>query len=313
MSVLLLTSSAAALEPIRIVLHANAAVDGDAITLGEAAAIEGADQALVDQLQSLEVGRAPLPGQSLLLHRHQVELRLKQHDLDPDRFEIQDAGPVKVLRNHKSISPERIAAVVRDHIQKYAPWSAEQMTIRPIQYNQSHRVPPGEVAFRVTAPKHVAWVGAVPFRVQILVDGQTVQRASVPTYIEVWQDVLLAAKPLGRNQPITAEDVKIERMNMARVPTSAILDMGQAVGRRANRPIAVNSVLRSDQMDLPPVIRRGDVVQVVAESDTLRITTQAVAQDSGGVGEMIRVMNARSRQNIHAEVVNGQTVRVMLQ
>ena len=72
-------------------------------------------------------------------------------------------------------------------------------------------------------------------------------------------------------------------------------------------------MLRSDQMDLPPVIRRGDVVQVVAESDTLRITTQAVAQDSGGVGEMIRVMNARSRQNIHAEVVNGQTVRVTFQ
>lgn len=302
--------TATATAPIRIVLSPDATVDEDVITLGTVADIQGLDGAALERLQAVEVGRSPLPGQSLLVHRGQIEMRLKQNDMDPARFDIRDSGPVKVLRNHHGVTAERIVEAVRSHIETHAPWSAEQMTLRPIRYHQDHRVPPGRVTFQVNAPKHVNWLGAVPFRVNILVDGQVAQRVSVPTYIEVWQEVVLAAKPLGRNQPITAADVKTERMNLARVPSSAVFDPQDVLGQRTSRPLAANSVLRSDHIHQPPVIRRGDVVQVVVESERLRITTQAVAQENGGVGETIRLLNARSRKDIHARVVDGQTVEI---
>jgi flagella basal body P-ring formation protein FlgA len=307
---ILLAAAPATADPLQISLSPKADVDAETILLGQIAQIQGGEAGQVESLQKIELGRAPLPGQSLILYRPQIEARLKQNGIDPAQCRIVDAGPVKVIRNHAGISDAEIRAAVEAHIQAHAPWQADQMKVRPITYNQSHKLPPGKVSLQVVAPKHTDWLGAVPFQVRLLVDGQPVKRTSVSAYIEVWQEVVLAAKPLGRNQPITREDLTIQTMNMAGVPANAIMNLDQVIGRRANRAIAVNSVLRVDQVDLPPVVRKGDVVQVLAESAQLRITTQAVAQENGGVGQKIQVMNVASKKNVHARVIDAQTVKV---
>ncbi|MFZ1984881.1 MAG: flagellar basal body P-ring formation chaperone FlgA [Desulfatitalea sp.] len=307
---LLLVGSAAAADPVQITMGPKAAVDNETIRLGKIADISGGDAGQAEALREIEIGRAPLPGQSLLIHRSHIEMRLKQNNIDPDQYRISDAGPVKVTRNHIGVTDAQIRGAVESFIQTHAPWSADQMKIRPIEYSQSHKLPPGEVTLQVMAPKHSDWLGAVPFQVQLLVDGEAVKRTSVPAYIEVWQEVVLAAKPLGRNQPITREDLQIQTMNLARVPSNAIVHVDQVLGRRANRAIAVNSVLRIDQVELPPIVRKGDVVQVLAESARLKITTQAVAQENGAIGQKIQVMNVGSKKNIHAQVIDAQTVRI---
>jgi flagella basal body P-ring formation protein FlgA len=120
----------------------------------------------------------------------------------------------------------------------------------------------------------------------------------------------MTAKPLGKYQPIDADDIRIKRVNLARVPSNAIMDANQVLGRRPNRNIAANCVLRNDQVELPPVIKRGDVVQVVAESSILRIEAKAMAKENGVVGDRIQVMNLRSKKIIYAQVMDGQTVEV---
>jgi len=307
---ILLAVTAAAADPVQITLAPKAAVDEESILLGRIAQIQGGEADQAETIGQIDLGRAPLPGQSLLLYRHQVETRLKQNGIDPAQCRIVDAGPVKVIRNHAEVSDAAIRDAVEAYIHTRAPWKAAQMKIRPIAYNQSHKLPPGKVRLQVVAPKHTDWLGAVPFQVRLLVDGQAVKRMSVPAYIEVWQEVVLTAKPLGRNQPIDRADLDLQRMNMAGVPVNAIVSLDQAIGRRANRAIAVNSVLRTDQVDLPPIVRKGDVVQVLAESAQLKITTQAVAQENGGVGEKIQVINVASKKKVHARILDAQTVKV---
>jgi len=299
-----------AAEPAVIDLRSTAQVDGESILLGQVAEIVSDNSDQADVLRNVELGRAPLPGQSLLIHRSQIEMRLKHNGVDPQQYRIADQGPIKVLRNQEIISAEQIRAAVEAFIKAHAPWSADQMTIRPIHYAQDHGLPCGRLSIQITAPKHTDWLGAVPFKVIMRVDGREVKRTSVPAYIEVWQEVILAGKPLGRNQPITAGDIRAERMNLARVPANAVVRKDQVLGRRANRSIAVNSVLRLDQVDSPPVVRKGDVVQVLAESNLLRITTQGVAQGDAGIGERIRVLNMASKKKIHARVVDAQMVQV---
>ena len=308
--ILIMATMAAAANPLQISLVPKATVDEENILLGRIAEITGGEAGQAETAGQIDLGRAPLPGQSVILRRNQVEARLKQNGIDPTQCRIVDAGPVKIIRNYAGVSDTQIQAAVQAFIQAHAPWQPDQMKIRPIEYNQTHKLPPGKVSLQVTAPKHTDWLGAVPFQVQLLVDGQAVKRTTVSAYIEVWQEVVLAAKPLGRNQPITREDLQVENMNMARVPTNAILSVDQVLGRRANRAIAINSILRVDQVDLPPVVRKGDVVQVLAESAQLKITTQAVAQENGGLGERIQVMNVASKKNVHARIIDRQTVRV---
>jgi flagellar basal body P-ring formation protein FlgA len=291
-------------------LPAQAMVDAETIHLGRIAQISGGPAGQADALQSIEVGRVSHPGQSVLIHRSQIEMRLKQNGIDPELCRIEDQGPVKVLRSHAVLTSEKIRETVTAFIKAHAPWDHDQMVIRPIQYQQDHVLPSGRANIEIAPPKHTDWLGAIPFRVTIIVEGKPVHRINVPAYIEVWQEVLLAAKPLGRNQPITPADIRTEKMNLARIPANALLRMDQVLGRRANRSIAINSVLRADQIDTPPVVRKGNVVQVLAESAQVKISTLGVAQEDGAIGAHIRVMNIASRKHIHARVLDSQTVQV---
>jgi flagella basal body P-ring formation protein FlgA len=162
----------------------------------------------------------------------------------------------------------------------------------------------------VTPPKHTDWIGAIPFRVDALVDGRLVRRLSVSTHIEVWSDVYVTAKPLGRNQPIRPSDIKVKRMNLSRTPSNAVLHKDQILGKRTKRAIAINAILTTSQIEMPPVIRKGDVVQLIAEGPLLKVTTRGVAKEKGGIGERIRVVNLNSKRIVHAQIVNHSTVRV---
>lgn len=210
----------------------------------------------------------------------------------------------------QTIGPEKIRAAVQQYIHHHAPWNPEQLNISKINYNRPLNVPSGKIAFQVSVPKHTDWLGAIPFKVAVVVDGQKVNRITVPANIEVWSDVVMTTKPLGKYQPIGRDDIQIKKMDLARVPSSVLVNIDQVLGRRTNRNIAANCILRRDQVEIPPVIKRGDLVQVVAESPLLKISVKAMAKENGIQGDRIKVVNLRSKKAIYAQVVDEQTVRV---
>ena len=61
---------------------------------------------------------------------------------------------------------------------------------------------------------------------------------------------------------------------------------------------------------MPPVIRKGDVIQIVAETAALKLTTQGVAKEDGGIGERIRIVNTNSSKVIYARIMDAHTVSV---
>jgi flagella basal body P-ring formation protein FlgA len=209
-----------------------------------------------------------------------------------------------------AVAPAAVNAAVKAFILHHAPWKPDQLKITRLTFDQELTLPAGKIGFRVTAPKHTDWLGPIPFRVAILVDGQETVKVVAPATIEVWSDVVVAVKPLGKYQPIEADDIVVKKMNLARVPANVIVKAEQAIGLRARHNIAANCVLRGDQIESPPVVVRGDMVQMIAESAVMKIAVKGMAKESGAVGERIRVMNLSSKKIVYAQVKDEQTVLV---
>jgi flagella basal body P-ring formation protein FlgA len=218
--------------------------------------------------------------------------------------------PKKPAKPDTVIAPAAVNAAVKAFIMRRAPWKPDQLKITRLTFDQELTVPSGDIGYRVTAPKHTDWLGPIPFCVHILVDGREALKVHAPATIEVWSDVVLTVKPLGKYQPIEADDIIVKKMNLARVPANVVVRADQVLGLRARHSIAANCLLRNDQIESLPVIRRGDVVQMIAESDVLKVAAKGMAKENGAVGERIRVMNLRSRKIIYAQVLNEQTVQV---
>jgi flagellar basal body P-ring formation protein FlgA len=303
-------ASAQAQEPTLIELRQAASVSGQMVLLKDIADIRTHNPELIEKLGQIEIVRAPMVGQTRWVMIEQVERQFKQLGLDPRAYQWSATGPTKVERCTVSFGADKIRAVVERYIRSHAPWNQDQLKIRAIKFNRDLDVPPGKISLLVQTPKHSDWLGAVLFSVDVKVNGHVSQRVSVPVNIEVWSDVVLAAKPLGKYQPITAQGIQVVKMNLASVPANAILNADEVIGQRTRSNIAVNSVLRSDQVEMPPLVKRGDMVQAIAASAAMKISVQAMVKENGVKGEMIRVLNLRSKKIIYAQVVDAQTVSV---
>ena len=95
------------------------------------------------------------------------------------------------------------------------------------------------------------------------------------------------------------------------MPSNIVTDYDAILGKRTKRAINANTVLRSNLIEFPPIVKRGDVVTVIAESGGLRITALGLVKGrEGRRGERIKVENLDSKRTLYAQVVDSKTVKV---
>jgi flagella basal body P-ring formation protein FlgA len=148
--------------------------------------------------------------------------------------------------------------------------------------------------------------------VRFFCNGKEVRKETVSARIDVLADVVLSGRPLARYETITAEDLRLEPMNLASLPATVILDPADAIGKRTRRKLPTGMPLRTDLIEIPPLVKQGDIVMIVAESAGLKITTLGKVKGQAGQGEKVVVENLDSRKQIHVTVMDAKTVRVDL-
>jgi flagellar basal body P-ring formation protein FlgA len=296
--------------PLRIDLAETARVDGDQILLGQIARLHGGDAALIERLNSLDVGRSPMPGHSRRVDTRHLKLRLKRQGLAAGSVRFTGVNTVTVTRQALRIARERIEAVVGDWVWAHQPWPREQVRIRRIQTVGEVTLPAGAVTYRIDAPERPDFLKALPVVIHFKVDGRDAKRVWASVTLEVIAPVVVSRTPLARYQTIDETDIQVRMMDMAALSGPVITDPAAVVGKRMRRNIAANTALRTDLVEFPPLVRRGDVVTIVAESDGLRITARGEVRKKGRQGERIGVVNLDSGKTIYARVLDPRTVRV---
>jgi len=291
-------------------VRAASEIEGDRILLGDIAVIEAADPALEHQLAHMAVGKAPLPGMVRTIDQQYLITRLKQHRMDPGRLNLHLPERIQVSRRAMRIAGERIEAMVRRFLAGKMPWDPSDCRITAVQTASEVILPSGRLTCRIVPSGNVKYMGSVPLSVVFDVDGHQEKKVWATATIEVMAEVVVARKPLGRYKLITADDVAPRKMNLARLPGNVITTLDGVVGQRVKRTIAVNQVLRSDLIELPPLVNRGDIVTIVAETNNLQVSTLGEVQQKGCRGERIRVENLDSQKEVFALVVDAQTVKV---
>ncbi len=286
-------------------------VNRDEIRLEDISRVTGHDLKLVQKLKGVEIGRTPLPGKSRRIDEAQIRLRLKQLDIDASRVGLNVPDNAEVVRGFTLVSKEKIHEVVLAYIRQNMPLKNNKMRIKGIQIRKDIILPKGVITFKVEPPPNTNFSGKVPLAVSINVEGKLERKVWAVADIEVLKEVIVTKRPLGRSREITEDDIDLREMDLAKLPSNTFTDYEDILGKRTRKAIGVNTVLRADMIGLPPLVKRGDVVVVVAESAGLRITALGVVKGrEGRQGERIRVENLDSKKSIYAQVVDSKTVKV---
>lgn len=120
--------------------------------------------------------------------------------------------------------------------------------------------------------------------------------------------LLVARQTLNRDQALSAEDVKVERQELARHDRGFFGRVEQVVGQSAKRRIRPGQMLTNDLLAAPLWVRRGEPVTIVARHDGIEASTLGVALANGREGDIVRVRNRSSEKIIDVQVIGDGVV-----
>ena len=307
-AILLLLSTSAHCSLLCLTLQTTAAVNGENVRLGDVARLNNrnANQAILKTV----VGRSPNPGQTRFVSADYIRIRLRQAGFDTDTITFEGPQDVKVSRPWASLPVERIRTAVDGAIRSRMPWNTEDVTVSDIQFDETVQLPVGNLTYRIVPKRHEDFLGSTILALHLFVNGEPIRKMWVNATISVMADVVTVVRPLGKHQHIELEDIRVERRDLAGLGSGTVRSVEEALGNRATRMIYPGTVLQTGMIDQPPVVKRGDVVKIIAETGMMTITATGIVKQQGRKGEMVRVMNTGSNRVILARVTGPDAVAV---
>ena len=291
--------------------HEKAVVAEDKIYLGQICTVTGKNGEGVRSLEKILLGKAPQPGNVRRIDVDYIRLRLKQADLDLSKITLRVPHNIEVARATVTVSRKEIKKAVYDYIRANIPWDKDRVRINSVQVDSDVVLPKGNVSYRIEPLRNTDFRGKVPLPIHFSVNGLFQKRILAMADISVLAEVVVLRKSVSRYHRITDHDIELREKDLSGTRSNVITDPEEVLGQRAKRSIAAGTILRPDLIEYPPLVKRGDVVLMVAESAGLRITALGVVdQREGRRGEKIKVENMDSKKSIYARVVDAKTVEI---
>lgn len=116
--------------------------------------------------------------------------------------------------------------------------------------------------------------------------------------------------PLRQGDVISVNDIDYIDMHSNAVSSNTIIDEAKLIGQTPRRGIAAMKPITVGDVQMPVVIKKGDLVTMTLKNNAINLTAQGRAMDDGAAGEPIRVMNTTSKQVIGAVVTGPQMVSI---
>ncbi|MEE3047671.1 MAG: flagellar basal body P-ring formation chaperone FlgA [Pseudomonadota bacterium] len=285
-----------------ILLKPDALVEGQYVTLGDL--FTGIDPQQAD----IAVAHAPQPGKQVVLDYRWLYGIAQRHNINWRPRTTADQ--VLVTRASQIITIDEIRDAVEialvDHgIQRpfTVDLSSENFQIHlPVDALNNVDVTALEVNSRTQ--RFVASVTAAAQTAQqrtYRISGKYYPLSSVPVLVE----------PVSRGQIIRPDQVEYRDFRSERVPSGAIRDINDVIGKEVVRAGTPNEPLLFRDLTNPILVRRGALVTIRLVTANMSLTARGKALENGSKGDVIRVVNQSSNKTIQVEVVAENEVRAL--
>lgn len=145
-----------------------------------------------------------------------------------------------------------------------------------------------------------------------LIAEQGARRWYVSVRVHWMAEAIVTRKNIPARTLLTMDMMTKSRTDIAGHSGNWWNDARELAGMRLNRPLAAGAMIQSNQVTMPPLVKRGDTVTIILEAGGLHIRTEGTALRSAVAGERIMVRNMRSQEIIQAVVEKAGLVRVSL-
>jgi len=177
---------------------------------------------------------------------------------------------------------------------------------------ESIGVPDGKITYRLTNQLLCSTPGKKFVLAVLVVDGTECGNVKMYGNLHFWGTVVLASHSISRRTIISAEDIETDFRDISMLGDSLIGNPEQAIGKQLYKSLRAGDIIFAHLLKAPPLVKRGDMVTIIAKSGGLQVSAPGEAKNAGAIGEIVRVKNLMSRRILQARVVDEGMVEIDL-
>ncbi len=200
--------------------------------------------------------------------------------------------------------------IIRSHIVSTTEWRPEEIEIRSIRNLNRFERPAGEATFRVSRNAAPSNYRRILLPVEVGIDSRFHSMIWVSADIRIKATVLQAARRLRYGSTIGEGDVCAAYMEIKDARRAYLRDVRDAVGMVLRRAVTEGEPLTRDALSDPLLVRSGETVRLRLQRAAVRLTMTARAEQSGRLGQFIRVRNIDFSRTLRARVVGRGEVAI---
>ena len=201
-----------------------------------------------------------------------------------------------------------VEALLLRHMRQAEPRRLENLELRVLPF-QPVLLPVGVARLRV-AQSARGGAGVQSFLIVAQVGTKEEARFWVKAEVRVYDQVVVAARPIGRQESLSAKDLRLERREITNRTAQIFTRLADVVGKQSTRSIQSDDVITANAIERPTLLKRGSPITLVFDSGSLRVETQGVAEEGGKMGDLIQVKNSTSGKMLRGVVLDERNVKV---
>jgi flagella basal body P-ring formation protein FlgA len=142
-------------------------------------------------------------------------------------------------------------------------------------------------------------------------DGEKPWKLYVPVRVALLENVVVSRRPLVRGQTLGAGDVVLSEVDTSKLHKAYFTRVEDVIGLRSKRAVAGGKTLHAGLLAREKLVKRGSLVEIVANVSGLHVTMRGKALSDGGRGDRVRVKNLNSGRTVSGTVSARGVIRVL--
>lgn len=209
-----------------------------------------------------------------------------------------------------SASPFGLREAIIEYLENRAPLPPRSIEVPPLADFALPGLSAADVQVEVQSHPKAPRLGRVPVTVTLVAGGRVIRRGVVNTRVHADVSVVVAAAPVQRGQTIEPGDLMLEDRDVSELSDGWLDDPSSLIGRRARRSVAPGTMWKRSWAEIPPLVKRGELVRLRLVHGGLRIEGKGLVRKDAHAGEWVRVVNTDSRRELLGRVEPDGAVHV---
>ncbi len=283
-------------------------VSGEIIFLKDISTIT-ANGFLKESIGSIEIGSSPKPGKIAFFDKKKIISIIKNQQYLPVDTIINSPDRIYVKRKVQTISTQSVKAVVDKYL--LTQLKDQEFVIKSFNVRGLESYSYGKLDLQIVSDTLIGKKGKLYGYIDIIVDGDKKDRLSISGTIAIFKNILHTKKTLKRGVRPDRQNIAIEKKNIFDLNSNYLTSFDQVEGKVLKSDVRRGKVLTENMLVDPPLVKKGDIISLIARNDNMVIITTGISKEDGFENQVIKVENINSGKLIHGVVKEKSKVEVV--